>query len=83
MSIKPIRVEIDHSKFWQLANGHPVHMNISVFKALRDAGVPVDGGLDLRGVTSGKLTMWNEYHAGKRFCVYEWTQSIDDDEEEL
>lgn len=77
MSNKPIKVSIDHSKFWTLASGHPCEMNVSVFKALRDAGIPVDGAIDMRGVTSGRLVMWNEIVDGQRFCVYEWTPGPD------
>ena len=51
-----IRVEIPYSKFWDMAKHQPVHMNISVFKTLRNAGIPVDGGIDMRGVTHGRLT---------------------------
>lgn len=82
---KPIRVEIDYDKFWSLAKRQPVHMNVSVLKALRDAGIPADGGIELRGVERGKLTMWNERRDGKRFCVYEWVTlfSEEEDEDEL
>lgn len=79
---KPIRVEIDYDKFWQLAKGQPVHMNVSVLKTLREAGIPVDGPIELRGVVKGKLTMWNERINGKRFCVYEWTTLFSEEEEE-
>lgn len=74
---KPIRVEIDHGFFWKLLGGQPIHMNVSVFKKLRDAGIPVDGGIELRGVTHGSLKMWNENRDGKRFCIYEWTPGND------
>lgn len=74
---KPIKVEIDHSKFWNLFNGQPIHMNVSVFKTLRDAGIPVDGGIEFRGVTNGSIRMWNETRAGKRFCIYEWIPGED------
>lgn len=77
ISRKPVRVTIDHGKFWSLAKMHPVHMNISVLTELRTAGIPVDGGLELRGVTHGRLTMFNEQREGKRFCVYEWTPGPD------
>ncbi len=70
----PVRVEIPYKKFWSLARMQPVHMNISVFKALRDAGIPVDGGIELRGVTHGRLACWNDQDLdGDRICVYEWT----------
>jgi hypothetical protein len=89
-----IRVEIPYSKFWDMAKHQPVHMNISVFKALRNAGIPVDGGIDMRGVTHGRLTCFNEMHPEKgRVCVYEWDKGTDtpdhkpapyvDDEDEL
>ena len=89
-----IRVEIPYSKFWDMAKHQPVHMNISVFKTLRNAGIPVDGGLDMRGVTHGRLTCFNETHPEKgRVCVYEWDKGTDtpahkpapytDDEDEL
>ena len=74
---KPIRVEIDQAKFWSLASGHPVYMNVSVFKALRDAGIPVDGGIDMRGVLTGRLVMWNEIIRDKRYSMYEWTPGPD------
>lgn len=74
----PIRVVIPHEKFWTIARQHPVHMNVSVFKTLRDAGIPVDGGLDLRGVTHGRLTAWNERGpTGERLCIYEWLDTGD------
>lgn len=78
-----IRVEIDHAAFWTLASGHPIHMNVSVFKKLRDAGIPVDGGLDLRGVLHGRLVCFNEYRDGKRYCVYEWTPGPDSADEDF
>ena len=74
---KPIKVEIDHGKFWNLFGGQPIHMNVSVFKTLREAGIPVDGGIEFRGVTNGSIRMWNETRAGKRFCIYEWTPGED------
>jgi hypothetical protein len=86
---KPIQVEIDHSAFWTIFGGQPIHMNVSVFKTLRDAGIPVDGGIELRGVTHGTLKMWNENRNGKRFCIYEWEAGKDslhsnwEEEEEL
>ena len=82
----PIRVEIDHSKFWTLAGGQPIHMNVSVFAELRKHGIPVEGGVEFRGVTAGRISMWNEMRSGKRFCIYEWTppsKSCDDDEDDL
>lgn len=82
----PIRVEIDHSKFWTLAGGQPIHMNVSVFAELRKHGIPVEGGVEFRGVTAGRISMWNEMRSGKRFCIYEWTppsKSFDDDEDDL
>lgn len=69
-----IRVEIDRSKLWTLAQGHPVHINVSVFKTLRDAGIPVDGGIELRGVMHGRLVCFNELRDGKQYYVYEWTR---------
>ena len=61
---------------------------------LHDAGIPVDGGIDMRGVTHGRLTCFNETHPEKgRVCVYEWEKGGDtpahkpapytDDEDEL
>jgi hypothetical protein len=83
MTTEVIRVEIPHKKFWDLAKHHDVHMNVSVFKTLREAGIPVDHGLELRGVTSGRLTMYNEINSGERMCVYEWQPpappKVDDD----
>jgi hypothetical protein len=74
-------VRIPHDKFYNLAKGHPIHHNISVIKELRDKGVPVDGGLELRGVTAGRLSMWNEYERGVgRVCVYEWTPPDEDED---
>jgi len=72
-----IRVVIPFSRFWDISKHQPVHMNISVFKTLRDAGIPVDGGIDLRGVTHGRLVCFNEIDGGERFCVYEWTPGAD------
>ena len=77
VAVKPIKVRIDHSKFWTVASGHPVHMNVSVLKTLRDAGIPVEGGIEFRGVTNGSIRMWNEVENGKRFCCYEWTPGPD------
>lgn len=69
----PVRVEIPFHKFWSLARMQPIHMNISVLKTLRNAGVPVDGGIELRGVTHGRLTCWNDTDLdGNRVCIYEW-----------
>lgn len=82
----PIRVEIDHSKFWTLAGGQPIHMNVGVFAELRKHGIPVEGGVEFRAVTAGRICMWNEIRDGKRICVYEWTpptKSFDVDEDEL
>lgn len=71
---KPITVRIPHAKFWTLASGQPVHMNISVLKALRDAGIPAEGGVEFRAVTSGRCEMWNEDDEdGDRVCIYRWT----------
>ncbi len=73
-----IRVEIPYSKFWDLSKHQPVHMNISVFKTLRDAGIPVDGGIDMRGVTHGRLTCYNVQDKEQgRVCVYEWEKGSD------
>lgn len=85
-----VRVEIDQDKFWQI--GQPVHQHVYVGKTLRDAGIPVVGGLEIQGVEHGRLTHFNE--DGKR--VYEWTpgpdsakvkkpvvQSFDDEDDEL
>lgn len=72
------RVEIPHDKFWTAAKGQPVHMNISVFKALRDAGIPVDGGIDMRGVEHGRLVCFNRQDKTLgRVCVYEWAPGAD------
>lgn len=85
-----IRVEISQEAFWRI--GQPVHQHIYVGKTLRDAGIPVVGGLEMQGVEHGRLTYFNE--SGKR--VYEWApgpdsvrakkpvvRSFDDDEDEL
>lgn len=82
-----IRVAIDHAKFWRLAGEQPIHMNVSVFNELRKNGIPVDGGIEMRGVLNGRLVMFNERRDGKRFCVYEWTpgpdsRPFDDDEDD-
>lgn len=81
---KTIRVEIDHARFWDLAQGHPVHHSVAVFKELRKAGIPIKAGIELRGVESGRLSMWNAMRNGKRFCVYEWSsvepEGYEDDE---
>lgn len=74
MSTNPITVRIHHNRFWTLAGGQPVHMNISVLKALRDAGIPAEGGVEFRAVTSGRIEMWNETDEDDdRVCVYKWT----------
>lgn len=72
-----IRVEIDHEKLVQLSKGHATWANIRVIDQLKKAGIPVDGGIDLRGVTHGRLVMFNETRNGKRFCVYEWDRGTD------
>ncbi len=72
-----IRVEIDRSKLWTLAQGHPTHINVSVLKTLRDAGIPVDGGIELRGVLHGRLVCFNEVRDGREYRVYEWTRGPD------
>lgn len=73
-----IRVEIPYSKFWDMSKHQPVHMNISVFKALRDAGIPVDGGIDMRGVLHGRLVCFNRQDETLgRVCVYQWSPSAD------
>lgn len=69
---KPIRVDIDHGKLRSLAGAHEVYMNIRIIKELQDAGIPAEGGVEFRGVTSGKLVHWNEQRNGKRYLVYEW-----------
>lgn len=66
-----IRVEIDQEKFWKI--GQPVHQHVYVGKTLRDAGIPVVGGLEMQGVEHGRLTYFNE--SSKR--VYEWTPGPD------
>lgn len=76
-----IRVEIDHAKFWKL--GNPVHFHVYVGNTLRQAGIPVEGGLEMQGVSRGRLAMWNEYRNGKRICVYEWQPIDEEDDEEL
>lgn len=81
-TVTPIRVAIDHDRFWQLAKGHPVHHNVSVFNALRAEGIPVEGGLEFRGVLHGRISMWNEMRDGRRFCIYEWTPGDDSPEPE-
>ena len=68
---KPIRVEIEQDKFWAI--GQPVHQHVYVGKTLRDAGIPVVGGLEMQGVEHGRMTYFNE--GGKR--VYEWTPGPD------
>lgn len=82
-SNKIIRVEIDHAKFWTI--GHPVHWHVYVGKTLRDAGIPVEGGLEWQGITHGRLTFSNIRSSGKRICVYEWEPNPAEleDEEEL
>ena len=72
-----IRVDIEYERVVQIAKGHGTWTNIHVIAQLKKAGIPVDGGVDLRGVLHGRLTMFNEYRAGKRFCVYEWVEGPD------
>lgn len=81
MSTSPITVRIPYDKFWQASKRHDIHMNVSVFKTLREAGIPVDGGIEFRAVRSGRISMWNEFERGVgRVCVYEWTPPDEDDE---
>lgn len=95
MSLGPIRVEIDQEKFWKI--GQPVHQHVYVGKTLRDAGIPVVGGLEMQGVEHGRLTYYNERNEeGQAMRVYEWTpgpdsakakkpvmRSFDDEDDEL
>lgn len=83
MSLKPIRVEIDEAQFWRLSKMHPVTMNIRVIDALRNAGIPVDGGIEFRGVKHGRVTMFNEHRDGKHLHVYEWEPMQDSEDDEL
>lgn len=78
---KTIRVEIDHARFW--TTNHPVHWHVYVSKELRDAGIPVEGGLQFQSIPHGRLTMFNEWRGGKRICVYEWQPMPDEEDEEL
>jgi len=77
---KTIRVEIDHARFW--TTNHPVHWHVYVSKELRDAGIPVEGGLQFQGVPYGRLTMFNIRRDGTRICVYEWEPIPDEEEDE-
>lgn len=70
---RTITVKIDYAKTL-LVITNPIFANISVIRELRNHGIPVDGGIEIRGVTSGRLAMWNEYVDGRRFLVYEWTE---------
>lgn len=67
-----ITVRIYESELTAQAKGHHVHMNLAVLGKLRTAGIPVDGVLELRGVTHGRLTMHNEIAEGERTLCYEW-----------
>ena len=72
---KVVRVEIDSTKFWKI--GNPVLINVSVFKTLRDAGIPVDGAIELRGVLHGRLAMWRECREAGEMLIYEWQPGAD------
>lgn len=67
---KRIVVEIMASSLTFLR--HHVYENLSIFKTLRDKGIPVDGVIELRGVTHGRLTTYHKLKAGELTYVYEW-----------
>lgn len=73
--MKQVHVEIYESSLVHLK--HHVHENLSIFKTLRDHGIPVDGVLELRGVTNGQLTMHNTIKAGERVYVFDWAEGPD------
>ncbi len=75
------KVEIDHSKFWKLAGQHPIHMHVAVGAELRKHGIPIEGGIEFQGIKHGRISMWNEYRNGKRWCCYEWTPSATGEDE--
>jgi hypothetical protein len=70
-----IRVTIDMERFWRI--GQPVHQHVYVGTTLKNAGVPVVGGLEIQGVEHGRLLHYNEVVDGKKFRVYEWTPGPD------
>ncbi len=72
---KPIRVTFDRKALQDI--DHDVHINNKVIKGLKDAGIPVVGGIWIRGVSSGRLEMFNE---GSN-AVYQWTPGDDEDDE--
>lgn len=74
-----VRVEINEKDFWRLYKMpmHPINHNIAVLNELRKAGIPVDGGVELRGVLHGRMTMFNERREGSLLHVYEWAPGAD------
>lgn len=72
-----ITVSFDKKELHNLE--HDVHANNHVIKKLKARGIPVVGGIWLRGVERGHLEMFNE---GDK-AVYRWTPGEDSDEEEL
>lgn len=77
IATRPVRVTFRKKDLHDL--NHDVHANIRVIKSLREAGIPAVGGIWLRGVEHGRLTMFNE----GPLAVYEWVPGNDDDEEVL
>lgn len=74
MADEKITVRIPYDKTFYTSDAlNPIHGNIAIIRKLRNEGIPVDGGIEIRGVTSGRLTMWNEHRDGQRFLIYEWS----------
>lgn len=77
VATRPVRVTFRKKELQDL--NHDVHWNNRVITSLREAGIPVAGGIWLRGVEHGRLTMFNQ----GALAVYEWVPGEDSDEEEL
>lgn len=74
-----IRVTFEKKSLFDLE--HNVHANNLVLTTLRKQGVPVVGGIGLRGVEHGRLATYTE----RGTVVYEWTPGPDtpDEDDEL
>lgn len=72
-----IRVEVDVDKLIDISRGHAVWTNVNLLTMLEKEGIPVDGGIQLRGVKHGTLLMRNEIIRGRKHYVFEWTPGSD------
>jgi hypothetical protein len=67
-TVTSIRVAIDHA--WLTRHKNDVAANIAILLKLREAGVPVEGDIAIRGVRLGRLAMTSKDFFGE--VVFEW-----------